>query len=345
MAYGPDQIAEQADATLADVRRARGSTPVLWVGVDGLADTTLLQGLADSFGLHRLALEDVINVHQRPKVENYSDRVFVVVRMALSEQDASTEQFALFLGPDFLLTFQERPDDCLDPVRRRLREGRGSIRGLNADYLAYALIDAAVDSYFPVLETYGERLEDLELAVVDSPDPELVETLHLMKRDLLAMRRAIWPHRETVNALIRDETPLITETTRLYLRDTYDHATQLIDIVETSREIASGLVDMYISNASARLNEIMKVLTIIATVFMPIGFLASLYGMNFDSATSPWNMPELGWRYGYPVTLLIMTLVAGGLLAFFWRRRWIGMGGPRGRRRRRRLRANGTEEG
>ena len=344
MAYGPDQVTEHADATLTDVRRVRGTAPVLWVGVDGLADTTLLEGLGEVFGLHRLALEDVINVHQRPKAENYRDRVFIVVRMAPSGQDAATNQLALFLGPDFLLTFQERPDDCLDPVRRRLREGRGIIRESKADYLAYALIDAAVDSYFPVLESYGERLEDLELAVVDSPDPELVETLHVMKRDLLAMRRAIWPHREAVNALVRDDTPLITETTRLYLRDTYDHATQLIDIVETSREIASGLVDMYISNASARLNEIMKVLTIIATVFMPIAFLASLYGMNFDTAASPWNMPELGWRYGYPVTLLIMALIVGGLLAFFWRRRWIGTGGSGDRRRRKRLRANGTEE-
>jgi magnesium transporter len=322
--YGDEQIIEREDLSVEDVRSARGSTPIVWINVNGLADVELIQALGDVFGLHSLALEDVVNVHQRPKAEEYEDHVFIVTRMVVPGRHVETEQVSMFVGSDFVLTFQERPGDCFELVRERLRQHKGRIRQSGKDYLAYALIDAVVDAYFPILEEYGERLESLEDAVVSRPSPELISKVHTMKRDLLSLRRAIWPHREMINALIRDETPLVTDQTRVYLRDCYDHAIQLLDIVETYREIASGLVDVYLSSMSTRLNDIMKVLTIIATIFMPLSFVASLYGMNFDTSASPWNMPELKWAYGYPFALSIMTISTVLLVLYFIRQRWIG---------------------
>jgi magnesium transporter len=305
-----------------------GHWPVTWVDVQGLGDVETVRALGDRFDLHGLALEDVINVHQRPKVELYENHVFIVTRMvggpATDGGGADTEQVAMFLGADFLLTFQERSGDCFEPVRERLRHAGGRIRAARADYLAYTLIDAVIDGYFPVLEGYGERVERLEDAVTARPDAALVAQIHALKRDLLTLRRAIWPQREMVNALIRDESSLVAEPTRLYLRDCYDHAIQLMDMIETYREIASGLVDLHLSSFSARLNEVMKVLTIIATIFIPLSFITGLYGMNFDPSASRWNMPELGWRYGYPFALGLMGVVAIGLLVYFRRKGWIG---------------------
>jgi magnesium transporter len=269
-------------------------------------------------------MEDVLNLHQRPKAEEYKDHVFIVTQMYRTYADLGTEQVSIFLGEDFVLSFQEQAGDCLDPLRNRIRAGKGRIRGAGADYLCYAILDAVVDGYFPVLERYGETLEELEEQVITQARGDHISRLHEMKRDLLNTRRAIWPHREMINALIRDENPLFSDSTRMYLRDVYDHTIQLMDIVETYREIASGLVDVYISSVSAKLNEIMKVLTIIATIFIPLSFVASLYGMNFDRSASPWNMPELGWRFGYPLSLLLMGGIAVGLLFYFRRRGWLG---------------------
>jgi magnesium transporter len=322
--YGKDQIFERQGVSIDDIRTVKGTVPVLWINASGLADIECIRTLGDLFGLHSLALEDVINVHQRPKAEEYENHVFVVTRMILASRHVETEQVSLFVGDGFILTFQERSGDCFEPVRERLRRHKGRIRDFGTDYLAYALIDAVIDAYFPVLERYGERLEELEDAVISHPSPELIAKVHSMKRDLLSLRRAIWPHREMINMLIRDETTLVTDQTRLYIRDCYDHTIQLMDIVETYREIASGLVDIYLSSMSTHLNDIMKVLTIIATIFMPLGFIASLYGMNFDRTTSPWNMPELGWQYGYPFALGVMAIAAAGLVYYFWKQRWIG---------------------
>jgi magnesium transporter len=221
-----------------------------------------------------------------------------------------------------VFSIQERPGDCFDPIRERIRKAKGLIRGRGPDYLCYALIDAVVDGYFPVLESLGERLEALEDEVVREPAPDSIERLHDMKRVLLALRRIVWPHRDLLHMLSREEHPLLARTTRVYLRDSYDHTIQLMDILETYRETASGLVDVYISSASAKLNEIMKVLTIIATIFMPLGFIASLYGMNFDRSVSSWNMPELGWRFGYPFALGLMAACVGFLVYYFRRRGW-----------------------
>jgi magnesium transporter len=273
-------------------------------------------------------LEDVVNTHQRAKLEEYDDHLFVVLRVPLEFADFRSEQLTLFLGGDYLLSFQEKPSAILDPVRARLRAGRGRIRNSGPDYLAYAIIDVCLDAYFPVLERCGERVEALEQAVLEQPDDRVIAGIHAVKRELLAIRRALWPQREMLNGLIRDESPLISERTRVYLRDCYDHVIQLIDLVETYREIASSLVDIYLSSVSSRLNEVMKVLTIIATIFIPLGFIASLYGMNFDRAVSPLNMPELGWYFGYPLVLLIMCATVFGLLYYFRRRGWLGRRTP-----------------
>lgn len=323
IAYGDNRIVERHDASIEDVEAVKGTLPTVWINVDGLADIELIRKLGELFDLHDLALEDVVNVHQRPKAEEYAGHVFIVARMIALGSRNETEQISIFVGKDFVLTFQERKGDCFDPVRERLRRRKGRLHQQGKEYLAYALIDAVIDAYFPALEEYGEHLEKLEDAVVSKPGPELIEQLHTMKRDLLNLRRAIWPHRDMINSLIREETPLVTDQTRLYLRDCYDHTVQLMDIVETYREIASGLVDIYLSSMSARLNDIMKVLTIIATVFIPLSFIASFYGMNFDRAVSPWNMPELGWRFGYPLIILLMVIVAALLLFYFYKNRWI----------------------
>ena len=331
--YGDDEIIENGRASIGEIATIKGTLPILWINLDGLANIDLIEQIGELLELHDLALEDAVNVHQRAKLEDYEDHVFIVSRMVAPGKRIETEQISIFVGDDYVLTFQERPGDCFDPVRARLRRQSSRIRRMGKDYLVYALIDAITDAYFPVLERYGERLEKLEDAVVSHPQPDLVQKIHTLKRDLLNLRRAIWPHREMINALIRDESRLMTDQTRIYLRDCYDHAVQLMDLVETYREIASGLIDAYLSSMSTRLNDIMKVLTIIATVFIPLSFIASLYGMNFDRSASPWNMPELGWGFGYPLVLLVMVLVAGALLAYFYRNRWIGMGRRRHGRR------------
>ena len=333
LTYTEDRCSEQKNVGIEEIRAAHGQEGVTWVNIVGLGEAEALVQTASLFGLHHLALEDVLNVHQRPKLEEFDDHFFIVVRMIAAPGSMETEQVSIFLGEDFVLSIQEKPGDCFDAVRERVRKGRGIIRTRKADYLCYALIDSVVDAYFPTLETLGESLEQLEDAVVGNANARSIESIHDMKRSLLALRRSIWPHRELLNTLARGDHELISRDSQPYFRDCYDHTIQLIDIVETFREISSGLVDVYISSVSAKLNEIMKVLTIIATVFMPLGFLASLYGMNFDRTASAWNMPELGWRYGYPLSLGLMTACALGMVVYFWRKGWLD-GRSRLRRRK-----------
>jgi magnesium transporter len=321
--YGPHGAQQDLDADISAIAKLRENFPVIWVDVVLSGDTKLLSGIGDAFGLHKLALEDVVNTHQRPKVEEYGDYLFIIALMLHEHEKDETEQVSFFLGEGYLITFQERPGDCFSSVRDRIVQGKGRIRDAGADYLCYALLDTIVDGYFPALEHLGETLEDLEDRVVSDPDPGNVAELHDMKRSLLMLRRAIWPHREMLNNLIRDEHPLISAQSTPFLRDCYDHTIQLMDIVETYREIASGLVDVYISSISVKLNEVMKVLTVVATLFMPLGFIASLYGMNFDRTASPWNMPELGWYYGYLFAVSLMIASAGGLLWYIWKKGWL----------------------
>ena len=325
LAYNANEVTEQEIREPSRIHEVLGHWPVIWVDVEGLGDVETIRALGEVFGLHGLALEDVLSVHQRPKIEQYGDYYFIVGRMVKLEEHLETEQVSLFLGKNFVLTFQEgRPGDCLNPVRERIRQKRGHIREAGLDHLVYSLLDAIVDSYFPVLEEYGERLDVLEDEILTHPSSNTVARIHEIKRHLLTLRRAIWPQREIFNALLRDENPIVTAETRLYLRDCYDHATQIIDLVETYRELASDLTDVYLSSISNRTNEIMRVLTVIATIFIPLTFISGLYGMNFNTEVSPFNMPELNWYWGYPFSLLLMMTVVLGQLFFFWRRGWLG---------------------
>ncbi|MHC5004499.1 MAG: magnesium/cobalt transporter CorA [Planctomycetota bacterium] len=321
--YGPDAMEEQRVDSVEQIPELLGRWPVVWINVDGLGDRDVVARLGEILRLHPLALEDVVNVHQRAKVEPYEDHLFVVARMARQGERLETEQVSFFVGSGFLLTFQERVGDDFDLVRQRIRSGRKRIRGAGPDYLCYALLDALVDAYFAVLEGFSERLQALEDRALGSPDKSTAGDIHEIRRELLRVRRAIWPHREALSSLLRDELAGVSETTRLHLRDVYDHAIQIIDMVETYREIASGLMDLYLSGVSNRLNEIMKVLTIFAAIFIPLSFIAGIYGMNFDTE-SPWNMPELSWSLGYPFAIGLMVLTATSLLAYFWFKGWIG---------------------
>lgn len=294
---------------------------VTWIDVKGLAGVDSIHAIGQAFGLHPLALEDVVNVHQRPKVEMYGDHLFVIARAHIPGT-LDSEQIAMFLGCNFVITFQEDNVECLEPVLRRIEQGHGRIRQHGADYLLYALIDIIVDGYFPVLEDYGERLDALDDRISSNQERNLIDEIHSVRSELLSIRRAVWPLRETINSLIRDSGKLIHDETDLYLRDCYDHTVQIIDVIETDRELCADLRDYYLTVASNRMNQVMKFLTIIATLFIPLSFIAGLYGMNFNTQASSWNMPELNWTMGYPFALGLMTALAGGLIGFFWRRGW-----------------------
>jgi magnesium transporter len=323
--YGPNQIFEKDVESADQVAELVGKLPVTWVNVDGLGDAETIKSIGRIFDLHPLALEDVVHVHQRAKVETYDEVLFIVARMASMEDHLETEQISIFLGQNFVITFQEElPGDCLGPVRDRLRGGYSRIRRAGPDLLMYSLLDATIDGYFPVLEEFGNRLAALDEEVAENPSPEVVARVHQLRNELLLLRKSAWPHRDAVNELVREPHPFITDETRLYLRDCYDHTVQIIDVVETYRELCSDLRDYYLAAISQRTNEIMKVLTIIATIFIPLSFIASVYGMNFDTRRSTWNMPELEWVYGYPFALGLMAAVASGLVYFFWRRGWLG---------------------
>ncbi|MDZ8106945.1 MAG: magnesium/cobalt transporter CorA [Nostoc sp. DedQUE12a] len=300
---------------------------VSWVDVQGLGSQDILQRLGRVFDLHPLVLEDVVNVPERPKTEDYEDQLLFISRMVVPKEKTCgfySEQVSLILGKNYLLTVQEEPEhDCFEPVRSRIEKGKGIIRTQKADYLAYALLDAIIDGYFPVLELYGERIEELEEEVIVKPTPQTLQNIYQIRRELLQLRRAIWPQRDAINSLIRDGSDLISEEVRIYLRDCYDHAVQVMDMVETYRELASGLMDVYLSAVSNKMNEIMKVLTVISSVFIPLTFVAGIYGMNFNTDKSPYNMPELNWYWGYPICLAAMGVIAVCMLLFFWRRGWL----------------------
>lgn len=309
---------------------------ITWVDVRGIGHKPTLERLGEIFHVHPLALEDVVNVPQRPKTDVYPDQQVVVARRVVLGEgvDVVPEQIGIIFGKGFVLSIQEHvEDDALAPVRERIHKGRGIMRRSGSDYLAYAMIDSIVDGFYPVLEALGERLEDMELEVMDPPRG-MSKRIHDVKRELLTLRRAIWPQRDLVNGLLRDESPHVAKETRVYLRDTYDHAVQVMDMVETFREIASGLMDLYLSSISTRMNEIMKILTILSTIFLPITFIAGVYGMNFETGASPWNMPELKWPFGYPIALGLMAATVIGMLVFYRRKGWLGPGAPRRRRRR-----------
>lgn len=299
---------------------------VSWIDVQGLGDEEVLRRLGQTFSLHPLVLEDVVNVPQRQKVENYEDQLLIIARMVLPHPEGVgfiSEQVSFILHQKALLTIQEEPyHDSFEPVRKRIRLQKGLIRKMGPDYLAYALLDAIVDGFFPVLETYGERLEILEDEILDNPTRETLNQVHALKRELMTLRRLSWSQRDALSALLHDNSQLISQEVLVYLRDCYDHAIQILDMVETYREFAASLMDVYLSSVSNKMNEVMKVLTVISTIFIPLTFISGLYGMNFNPQVSPFNMPELSWYWGYPMVLATMLLISGSLSYLFWRRGW-----------------------
>ncbi|WP_118138251.1 magnesium/cobalt transporter CorA [Oceanicella sp. SM1341] len=307
--------------TLEAVRAARAAGRKLWLDVTGLRDIGFIRAVGEEFGLHQLALEDVVNLGQHAKLESFETNVYAVLRMFHQDRPLESEQISLFLGEDFLITFQERRGDCFGEVRRRLGDPKSQMRRRGTGYLAYALIDAVVDGYFPALERAGDTLVDLEDEILTGPDPSQMLRLHEMRGRLMAVRRAMWPTRDMVNSLQRGDIALVSEETRVFLRDVHDHVVQIIDMNESYRETASSLLEVYLSMQNARMNEIIKILTVVSTVFIPLSFLVGLWGMNFEG--SPWNMPELQWAYGYPAALGVMVLVAGGILTFILRKGWL----------------------
>jgi len=331
LAYGPEGLVEKDLASPDEGYALVGRQGMTWINVEGLGDAKVIERFGELFGLHRLALEDTVNVHQRPKVDDYGEVLFIVLRMVHrgngETQRCATEQLSLFVGPNWLLSFQEgHPGDSFDRVRMRIRESSGRIRQFGPDYLAYSLIDATIDNYYPVLEVYAERLDALEEMVMEPRGRRLFDQLHEIKADLLVLRRAIWPLREAIALLARDDNPRISEHTRLYLRDCYDHVVQVVDLVETYRELSADIRELYMSSMSNHINETMRVLTIISTIFIPLNFIAGVYGMNFDYSASPLNMPELHWYFGYPLALVAMVLTTLGMLTYFYRMGWIFRG-------------------
>lgn len=291
-----------------------------WINVDGIHQLDLIEQLGDHFELHPLALEDVVNTEQRPKLDDYEDYLFVVVKMFLYHEDKhilEVEQVSLFVKEHLVISFQERAGDAFNPIRERLKNGKGKIRKQGADYLAYALIDAIVDHYFGIIERLGERVEDVQAELISDPDTRTLQEIHKLKKEMLFLRRSVWPLREVINNLLRGESPLVSKTTIVYLRDVYDHTIQVIDAIETFRDMLSSMVDLYLSSVSNKLNEVMKVLTIIATIFIPLTFITGVYGMNWQ------YMPELRWHWGYFTVLGVMAAIAIGMLIFFKRKNWL----------------------
>ena len=329
ISYGTDKIEEQTLDIVEALPVLLERSPVTWVNVAGLGDAETLERLREMLGIHPLVMEDVVNVHQRPKVDHYDDGLFIVARMPVTDGDLPTRQISLLLKERQLITFQEQPKDCLDPVRERIRRKRGKIRTLDPDYLAYALLDAVVDAFFPTIEEYADRLEKLEDDLLSAASEAALPRILEVRHELAGLRRVIAPMRDALANLYGDDVELVGDEIRVYLRDCYDHTLQLIDVIETYREVAGGLLEVYVSAMSQRTNEVMRVLTIFSTIFMPLTFIVGIYGMNFRTEKSPWNMPELEWHYGYPFSLGLMAVTTLALLYYFKRKKWLG----RGRRR------------
>jgi magnesium transporter len=321
--YDKARLDEIKEATPAQCAQYRERPSTTWIHVAGHPQVELLRELGKVLGLHALALEDVLNTGQRPKTEHFDGQLFVIASLPVASGSAiRTEQISLFLADNLVVSFHEGATDAFEPVRKRLREEGGWLRGRKADALLYALLDLAVDHGFPVLEQLGEQIENLESDILRTAGPNSLNAMHRVKRNLLTLRRMLWPQREVLNGLLADGEELIAQSTKVYLRDCYDHTIQIMDLIETYRDMTASMFDIYLSSVSNRLNETMRVLTVISTIFIPPTFLASVYGMNFDRNASPWNMPELGWAYGYPTLWALMLITVLGMLFYFKHKKW-----------------------
>jgi len=318
--YDQNHFQEMKTKAVEDVLSFKNSSSITWINVNGLHQIDILERFGAAFGLHSLILEDILNTTQRPKIEDYEDYLYIVVKMIYlpeTHEEMMTEQISIILGKGYVLSFQEEEGDVFEEIRDCIRNNKGLIRKMGADYLAYTLLDVIVDNYFLVIENIGEMLEDVEDELVEHPSPKIIQSIHTLKREMIYFRGSIWPLREVIGSMERRESPLIQKITTLYLRDVYDHTIQLIETIETDRDLISSILDIYLSSVNNRLNEVMKVLTMIATVFMPLSFIAGVYGMNFRF------MPELNWRWGYPVTALVMGGVAAVMVWFFKNKKWL----------------------
>jgi magnesium transporter len=317
--YDATQFQEKQVGQITECFPFRDTETVTWINVDGLGNTKVIEDLGKCFNIHPLILEDILNTEQRPKMEELETYIYLNLKMLSyidTEKDVRVEHVSMIIGSNFLISFQEDIGDIFDPVRERIRKD-GRIRKFGPDYLAYALIDGIVDNYFVVMEKLEERVEDLEEELVINPTQQSLQKINRLKKDMIFLRKSVWPLREVINNLERSESTLIKESTTIYLRDVYDHTIQVIDTLETFRDMVSGMIDIYLSGLSYKMNEIMKVLTLIATIFIPLTFVVGLYGMNFR------NMPEIEWEYGYYSVLVIMVIMVVGMLTYFRKKKWI----------------------
>jgi len=318
--YNQTLFQEKELKTVEESFPFKDSSTVTWINIDGLHDLEIIEKIGQHFEIHSLALEDILNTDQRPKLEDFESYIFVVFKMLYRNQTDNgviVEQVSLILGKNYVISFQEREGDVFNAVRERIRNAKGRVRKAGADYLAYSLMDAVIDNYFLIIETMGEKIEGSEELLVINPTPEVLQSIHNLKRETIFLRKSVWPLREVISALERGESSLVQKTTRVFLRDLYDHTIQVLDTVETFRDLVASMLDIYLSSLSNRMNEVMKVLTIIATIFIPLTFIAGIYGMNFK------YMPELGWRWGYFGALGIMVLVALLMMSYFKRKKWL----------------------
>jgi magnesium transporter len=318
--YDADHLEEKAIGGVEDMVPFRDSPTVTWINIDGIHDTSIIEKVGDRFGIHPLVLEDIASSGNRPKFEDYDDYLFIIVKMMSYDdvkEDIDSEQVSLIIGKNYVISFQEHPGDVFEPIRNRIRQRKGRIVKMGPDYLAYSLLDTIVDNYYSILEKLGDRIENIEEELLENPTRQMLNAIHGTKRDMIYLRKSTWPLREAVSGLERSESKLISKQTRIFLRDVYDHTIQAIDTVESLRDIVSGLLDIYMSSLSNRMNEVMKVLTIIATIFIPLTFIAGIYGMNFEF------MPELHIKWAYPVVWGVMGIVALIMLTFFRKKEWL----------------------
>ena len=318
--FDQENLVEKELTSIEETFPHRDSPPVTWININGLHDVDIIEKVGRHFDIHPLTLEDVVNTAQRPKAEDFENYLYVVLKMLAFDETAghiASEQISLILGRHFLFSFQEQPGDVFDPVRQRIRRAKGRIRKSGCDYLAYALMDAVVDRYFVVLEKLGEKIENLEEELLKEPSPETLQTIHRLKREMIYFRKQVWPLREVLNSIVKDPSNLVEETTLFFWRDVYDHTIQVIDTIESLRDVLSGLQDLYLSTISNRMNEVMKVLTIMATIFIPLTFIAGIYGMNFEF------MPELKWKWSYPLLWLVLAAIFGLMICWFKRKKWL----------------------
>ena len=318
--YDEAQYQEKEAKNVEEIFPFKDKPTVTWINVDSVHQVDTIDKIGKHFNLHPLVLEDIMDTGQRPKIEDFADYIFVVLKMFFYDEkqdETRAEQVSLILGSSYVVSFQESEGDVFDPIRDRIRSGKGRMRKMGPDYLAYSLIDSIVDNYFTILEKRGEEIEEMEDELVANPTPETLQRIHRLKREMILLRKSVWPLREIASHLERWESSLIHESTRIYLRDVYDHTIQVIDAVETFRDMLSGMLDIYLSSISNRMNEVMKVLTIIATIFIPLTLVSSIYGMNFQF------MPELASPWSYPIVLLVMLGIGLLMVAYFRRKRWL----------------------